>query len=99
MGTLRPHSELSPSFLSVLSNARLDLLFQDQGLVYIGQDGLPVLRSDSWTWLPYGAKRNSVRLESKARFDGGLFIVDLAAMPTGKQVSPRTVRHVRVRLI
>ncbi|KAL7411364.1 hypothetical protein BDY24DRAFT_443256 [Mrakia frigida] len=59
-----------------------------RGLIYIGQDGLPVMQTDSWTSLPYGTNRDSVRITTKKIYDGGLFILDFAWIPWGCSIWP-----------
>jgi hypothetical protein len=50
--------------------------------------GQVILSVDHTTELPPGAKRDSVRISSKAKYKDGLFIADFAAMPTGCSVWP-----------
>ncbi|THH17556.1 hypothetical protein EW146_g3274 [Bondarzewia mesenterica] len=53
------------------------------GLAYLQSDGAYVLAVDDTTTLPSGARRNSIRISSKKTYNGGLFIADFWAMPTG----------------
>ncbi|GAA5934127.1 hypothetical protein JCM1841_006837 [Sporobolomyces salmonicolor] len=63
----------------------------DNGLVYVPNPGQnsTVMRVDSWTTLPYGALRNSVRISSKQTVSiGSLVIADIAQIPWGPTVWP-----------
>ncbi|RDB23666.1 putative glycosidase C21B10.07 [Hypsizygus marmoreus] len=51
-------------------------------------DDVVVLSVDDTTALPVGKKRDSVRLSSKKKYNGGLFIADFKAMPVGCSVWP-----------
>lgn len=57
-------------------------------LAYVQDDGTTVLAVDNTTRLNSGEKRNSVRISSQKKFDGGLFIADFWAMPHGCSVWP-----------
>jgi hypothetical protein len=59
-----------------------------QGLATVGDDGIAVLAVDDKTKLNPGDFRNSVRISSVDKFNGGLFIADFAAMPHGCSVWP-----------
>ncbi|KAJ2927135.1 hypothetical protein H1R20_g9944, partial [Candolleomyces eurysporus] len=56
---------------------------RERRLVYVEDDGTVIMKADQETWLPRGQFRDSIRIESYARFDGGLFILDLAKAPWG----------------
>ncbi|KAG6856561.1 hypothetical protein H0H87_003243 [Tephrocybe sp. NHM501043] len=58
-----------------------------KGLAVV-KDGQLILSVDDHTELPPGAKRDSVRISSKNKYNGGLFIADFAAMPVGCSVWP-----------
>lgn len=58
-----------------------------QGLAKV-EDGVAILAVDDQTQLKSGENRNSVRISSKEKFNGGLFIADFAAMPHGCSVWP-----------
>jgi hypothetical protein len=47
-----------------------------KNLTYVQSDGTAVLAVDDYTWLNDGEKRNSVRVQSKKTYNGGLFILD-----------------------
>ncbi|KAH8833270.1 glycoside hydrolase family 16 protein [Flagelloscypha sp. PMI_526] len=57
-------------------------------LAFVQDDGTTVLAVDNTTTLKSGDSRNSVRISSKRKFDGGLFIADFWAMPHGCSVWP-----------
>ncbi|KAH7100256.1 concanavalin A-like lectin/glucanase domain-containing protein [Auriculariales sp. MPI-PUGE-AT-0066] len=59
----------------------------DNPLAYVDNDQA-VIRVDNWSWLGSGQHRDSVRLESKTTYDGGLFIMDVEHAPTGCAVWP-----------
>jgi len=61
---------------------------QEKGLAYVQGDNRAVLRVDSWTNLPLGAPRNSIRIVSTKTFYHGLVIADFARMPFGCSVWP-----------
>ncbi|KAF5387384.1 hypothetical protein D9757_005720 [Collybiopsis confluens] len=52
------------------------------------QDSVAVLAVDSTSNLAVGANRDSVRVSSKAKFNSGLFIYDVASMPIGPTTWP-----------
>jgi hypothetical protein len=58
------------------------------GLAYVQSDGTTVLAVDNTTHVPVGGNRNSVRISTKKTYNGGLFITDVFAMPTGCSVWP-----------
>jgi len=57
-------------------------------LAYVQEDGSTVLAVDDTTPLPRGAPRDSVRISTKKKYNGGLFIADFFAMPHGCSVWP-----------
>ncbi|KAF5373313.1 hypothetical protein D9615_007408 [Tricholomella constricta] len=59
-----------------------------KGLAFVQDDGTTVLAVDDRTFLPVGAKRDSVRISTKKKFNGGLFVADFFAMPHGCSVWP-----------
>jgi hypothetical protein len=53
-------------------------------LISVASNGQVKLKADTTKVVPASARgRDSVRLESKFLFNGGLFIADVAHMPTG----------------
>ncbi|GAA5999216.1 hypothetical protein JCM5350_003384 [Sporobolomyces pararoseus] len=63
----------------------------DNGLVYIPEPkrDTAVMRVDSWTNLPYGKLRNSVRISSKQTVQlGSIVIADILNIPHGPSVWP-----------
>ncbi|KAL0574290.1 hypothetical protein V5O48_007666 [Marasmius crinis-equi] len=58
-----------------------------KGLAYV-QNGVTVLAVDNKTVLPSGSNRASIRIESKKKYDSGLFIADFEAMPVGCSTWP-----------
>ncbi|TDL26668.1 glycoside hydrolase family 16 protein [Rickenella mellea] len=58
------------------------------GLAFVQDDNTVVMAVDSQTKLASGANRNSVRINSKKSYNGGLFIADIFAMPHGCSVWP-----------
>ncbi|KAI0305885.1 glycoside hydrolase family 16 protein [Multifurca ochricompacta] len=58
------------------------------GMAYVQPDGIAVLAVDSKKDLPANAKRDSIRIASTKKYNGGLFIADFAAMPHGCAVWP-----------
>ncbi|KAI9464744.1 concanavalin A-like lectin/glucanase domain-containing protein [Boletus coccyginus] len=56
---------------------------QNQGLAYVGADNTFVLAVDSWSAVPAGGNRNSVRISSNKVYSSGLIILDALAMPVG----------------
>ncbi|KNZ75136.1 putative endo-1,3(4)-beta-glucanase [Termitomyces sp. J132] len=59
-----------------------------KGLAFVQDDGTTFLAVDDKTTLPVGAKRDSVRITTKKKYYGGLFIADFFAMPHGCSVWP-----------
>lgn len=59
-----------------------------KGLAIVQKDGTTVLAVDDKKILPVGAKRDSVRISTKKKYNGGLFIADFFAMPHGCSVWP-----------
>ncbi|KAJ3576674.1 hypothetical protein NP233_g285 [Leucocoprinus birnbaumii] len=58
------------------------------GLAYVLPNGKVVMQGDNTTWLSQGESRRSVRISSKAQYNGGLFILDLDMAPWGCGVWP-----------
>ncbi|GFZ44644.1 hypothetical protein JCM24511_02368 [Saitozyma sp. JCM 24511] len=58
------------------------------GLTFWTSSGVPGIQADHWSSLPVRTPRNSVRLQSKDLFAGGLIVIDLALMPWGCGVWP-----------
>ncbi|KAI0285145.1 glycoside hydrolase family 16 protein [Russula aff. rugulosa BPL654] len=61
---------------------------QKKGLAYVQGDNRAVLRVDSWTNLPHGRPRDSIRIVSMKTFYHGLVIADFDGMPFGCSVWP-----------
>ncbi|KAF5350269.1 hypothetical protein D9758_007777 [Tetrapyrgos nigripes] len=59
-----------------------------KGLAYVQDDGTAVLRVDNTTHLSPGQNRASVRISSKKKYNGGLFIADFFTMPHGCSLWP-----------
>lgn len=59
-----------------------------QGLAYVRDDGVAIMKVDDTTTLQPGEKRNSVRIQSAQKYGQGLFIMDVAQMPYGCSVWP-----------
>ncbi|KAF8335481.1 glycoside hydrolase family 16 protein [Cantharellus anzutake] len=57
-------------------------------MVYVNNVGQAIMQVDRWTTLAPGQARNSVRIESYAVFNKGLFILDVEAAPWGCGVWP-----------
>ncbi|KAG6861451.1 hypothetical protein C0995_016542 [Termitomyces sp. Mi166 len=57
-------------------------------LAYVQSDGTTVLAVDDATVLANGKPRDSIRISTKKRYSGGLFIADFYAMPHGCSVWP-----------
>jgi len=51
-------------------------------------DNVTVLAVDDFTTLPEGGNRDSVRISTKKTYNGGLFVADFAAMPSGCSLWP-----------
>ncbi|GBE77909.1 glycoside hydrolase family 16 protein [Sparassis latifolia] len=58
------------------------------GLYYVTEDNIVVMKGDNTTWLAEGGYRNSVRISSQAVYNTGLFILDLNMAPWGCGVWP-----------
>lgn len=56
-------------------------------LAYV-QNGTAIMKVDDTTWVASGGNRNSVRISSAKSFTGGLFVLDVLAMPHGCGVWP-----------
>jgi hypothetical protein len=48
----------------------------NKNLTFVQPDGTVVLAVDDYTWLNEGEQRNSIRIQSKKSYNGGLFILD-----------------------
>ncbi|KAF9787254.1 glycoside hydrolase family 16 protein [Thelephora terrestris] len=59
-----------------------------QDLAYVDGDGSAVLRVDNKSSVPPGGQRRSVRISSKASYNGGLFIGDFSEFAYGPSVWP-----------
>ncbi|KAG6918971.1 hypothetical protein DXG01_010210 [Tephrocybe rancida] len=57
-------------------------------LAYVQDDGTTVLAVDDTTVLAKGKPRDSIRISSKKKYNGGLFVADFFAMPHGCSVWP-----------
>ena len=55
----------------------------ETGLIYAAEDTPAFIGTDVTNVITDGSGRPSVRLESKARFNDGLFVIKLSHMPTG----------------
>ncbi|KAI0932227.1 hypothetical protein AcW1_000592 [Taiwanofungus camphoratus] len=58
------------------------------GLAYVTDDNIVVMKGDNTTWLASGQYRNSVRISSQAQYNTGLFILDVDMAPWGCAVWP-----------
>ncbi|KAJ6575141.1 glycoside hydrolase family 16 protein [Mycena capillaripes] len=58
------------------------------GLAYVEDDGIVVMKGDNTTWLPEGQNRSSVRISSNTEYNTGLFILDLNRAPWGCGIWP-----------
>ncbi|GJJ13315.1 hypothetical protein Clacol_007567 [Clathrus columnatus] len=58
------------------------------GLVFVDQANVVNIGVDSNTTLPVGGLRKSVRISSKKTYNGGLFVIDINAMPGGCSLWP-----------
>ena len=58
------------------------------GLTNITADDVIHIKVDNTTVLQPGQNRNSVRIQSKNRYNGGLFILDVIHMPGGCSIWP-----------
>jgi len=61
---------------------------QKSGMVYTNNLGQAIMQVDHWSTLAQGQARNSVRIESYAVYNKGLFILDVDAAPWGCGVWP-----------
>ncbi|KIL69297.1 glycoside hydrolase family 16 protein [Amanita muscaria Koide BX008] len=59
-----------------------------KNLTYVQPDGVTMLAVDDYSDVPAGGNRNSVRIQTKKSYSGGLFIADFWAMPHGCSVWP-----------
>jgi len=59
-----------------------------KNLAFVQPDNTTVLAVDDTTFLPEGGFRDSVRINTKKSYTGGLFIADFWAMPHGCSVWP-----------
>jgi len=57
-------------------------------LAYVENDGTVVIKVDDTNWVSAGANRDSVRISSSKSYTGGLFVLDVQAMPHGCGVWP-----------
>ncbi|KAF9533563.1 concanavalin A-like lectin/glucanase domain-containing protein [Crepidotus variabilis] len=57
-------------------------------LAYVTDDNKVVMKTDSWTKLPLGTYRDSVRINTKKTYTTGLFIIDMDKAPWGCAVWP-----------
>ncbi|KAF8506413.1 glycoside hydrolase family 16 protein [Hysterangium stoloniferum] len=58
------------------------------GLASVGDDNVTVLAVDDSSRISVGSNRKSVRITSKKSYTGGLFVIDVNAMPTGCAIWP-----------
>jgi len=59
-----------------------------QGLAYVREDGVAIMRVDNTSTLQSGQNRNSVRIHTKESYGKSLFIADILQMPYGPSVWP-----------
>ncbi|KIK71009.1 glycoside hydrolase family 16 protein [Collybiopsis luxurians FD-317 M1] len=59
-----------------------------QGLAYVQDDGIVIMKGDNFTTLQEGVNRNSVRISSNKQYNTGLFILDINQAPWGCGVWP-----------
>lgn len=59
-----------------------------KNLAYVEDDGTTVLAVDDFTDVPVGGNRDSIRISTKKKYNGGLFIADFWKMPHGCSVWP-----------
>ena len=74
---------------------------QNKKLAYVENNGVVVMKVDDFTpgsRLKDG-KRGSVRITSKKRYSGGLFVLDIAAMPYGNGGMYQGLFRTRVLLL
>ncbi|KAG8742443.1 hypothetical protein FRC10_001410 [Ceratobasidium sp. 414] len=57
-------------------------------LAYVESDGTVVIKVDDTNWVSPGANRDSVRISTSEGYTGGLFVLDVQAMPHGCGVWP-----------
>ncbi|KAF9038476.1 glycoside hydrolase family 16 protein [Panaeolus papilionaceus] len=57
-------------------------------LAYVQPDGTTILKVDNFTQVPVGGNRDSIRINTKKKYNGGLFIADFWSMPHGCSVWP-----------
>ncbi|KAG8992833.1 hypothetical protein FRB93_002155 [Tulasnella sp. JGI-2019a] len=55
----------------------------DNKLAYVQDDGVAVMKVDNTSTVQSGGNRDSVRITSKKSYSTGLFVLDVASMPTG----------------
>ncbi|KAH9946640.1 glycoside hydrolase family 16 protein [Amylocystis lapponica] len=58
------------------------------GLAYVTDDNIVIMRGDNMTTLAQGVYRNSVRVSSQKQYNTGLFILDINMAPWGCAVWP-----------
>ncbi|KAH6915951.1 endo-1,3(4)-beta-glucanase [Coprinopsis sp. MPI-PUGE-AT-0042] len=80
------HSEPDPTHGLVNYQAREDAI--KKKLAFVQEDGTTVLAVDDFSDVPVGGKRDSVRITTKKKYNGGLFIADFFKMPHGCSVWP-----------
>ncbi|KAJ9113852.1 hypothetical protein QFC19_000045 [Naganishia cerealis] len=79
---------VAPSTLFIVINyVKAEKAFAD-GLAFWSKDGTPGIRTEHTLKKQPGEYRDSVRIHSKAVYNGGLFIIDLKEMPWGCGVWP-----------
>jgi len=59
-----------------------------EGLAYVRDDGVAIMKVDNNTFLAEGEHRKSVRIHTKKEWTEGLFIADILQMPYGCSVWP-----------
>ncbi|ORX35035.1 concanavalin A-like lectin/glucanase domain-containing protein, partial [Kockovaella imperatae] len=59
-----------------------------EGLAFWTQSGVPGIQAEHWAETDEGELRRSVRISTKALFQGGLILVDMALVPWGCGVWP-----------
>jgi len=79
-------SETDPTNGNVNYLDRADAI--SKKLAYVDANGTAVMQVDNTNWVAAGANRNSVRISSSKTYTGGLFVLDVAAMPHGCGVWP-----------
>ncbi|KAF9270240.1 glycoside hydrolase family 16 protein [Marasmius fiardii PR-910] len=58
------------------------------GLAYVQDDGVVIMKGDNTSWLQDGEYRKSVRISSYKQYNTGLFILDINKAPWGCAVWP-----------